>query len=728
MKRIAPFFALLLCLFLNANLSLGQEANCPTETPEDFIHIRHQLPKLFNKEVNKQNQKLYSSSCINYAPIKAHIIRRSDGTDGMTELELHDAVDQMNVRFEAACAAFFICGSINYIDDDSYFDLNTQDEQALTSTNNETNIINIYFANSVSNGSLSYCGYTYFPGGQDVIIMNNSCATNGSTLSHEMGHFFGLAHTHAGNNELVDGSNCSTAGDGMCDTPADPQLGNSVVNTDCNYIGTAIDANGDTYNPNPQNLMSYSRKNCRDYFSPEQLATISLNFTTIRNYYNCAVFNADFEADNTFSCIAPNVVQFTDMGSGAETYEWDFENDGIVDATEANPVFTYTEQGTFDVKLTITNQGESITKIKPKYIVVNTQTLPYATDLQSMGINGLDDWRLSSESSFSWSFGAGNTTSTNTGPSNDHSMGSNDGFYLYTEASGSNAGDVTEFTSPCISLPTNAGALSLSFWYHMFGANMGELHIDVYNGTEWIIDYIDPISGQQQTSNSDPWQMVDIDLTSLKGNAIQVSFRGIRGNGYNSDMAIDDITFSAESLLPIELHRFEVDNKDKSHKLTWQTASETNSDHFIVEHSLDGNNFEPITKINAQGNSQEQNTYIFNYFEVKNGINYYRLKMVDQDGTYEYSKIIQASKKDKIDILKVFPNPVSSNLFVERPDSDKELRIVVYNAIGQITFSEVLQANELSKQINMNQSSNGLYRVAIYDQSNIVQSFSVMKI
>lgn len=80
--------------------------------------------------------------------------------------------------------------------------------------------------------------------------------------AHEMGHALGLMHTHdAGfGAELVDGSNCATAGDFVCDTPADPNLGTAgrIQRSDCTYIGTVLDANGDAYHPITNNIMSYS--------------------------------------------------------------------------------------------------------------------------------------------------------------------------------------------------------------------------------------------------------------------------------------------------------------------------------------------------------------------------------------------------------------------------------------------------------------------------------------
>lgn len=88
----------------------------------------------------------------------------------------------------------------------------------------------------VSSGdTTSICGYAYLSGPNDRVIMDNDCGDNTSTLAHELGHYFSLLHTHSTSNgdELVDGSNCLNAGDLFCDTPADPRLSSSIVNSLC---------------------------------------------------------------------------------------------------------------------------------------------------------------------------------------------------------------------------------------------------------------------------------------------------------------------------------------------------------------------------------------------------------------------------------------------------------------------------------------------------------------
>jgi hypothetical protein len=97
-----------------------------------------------------------------------------------------------------------------------------------------------------------------------------------------MGHFFGLHHTFGRdkkveiNKELVDGSNCLTEGDRICDTPADPfDVDSNIqyVNDDCIFTSDKKDDNGDFYSPLVSNVMSYYNCTCdntNEYFTNGQ--------------------------------------------------------------------------------------------------------------------------------------------------------------------------------------------------------------------------------------------------------------------------------------------------------------------------------------------------------------------------------------------------------------------------------------------------------------------------
>lgn len=242
-------------------------------------------------------------------PLKFHLIRYSDGTGGLDSGKVSTILDTLNHYYENANIQFALCGQVNFIDNDAYVSFEPgMDELALTTANDVPRVINIYFADSVSIDSNLVCGFSYLPGGPLRSFITNSCAINGNTVVHEIGHVFSLIHTHGASNteltnELVDSSNCLSAGDYICDTPADPNL-NGKINYNpfldkCTYTGTALDANGDAFSPMLDNIMSYTLFECKpDTLTPGQYA----QFRASLFYYglvNLACTSEDDDIDET---------------------------------------------------------------------------------------------------------------------------------------------------------------------------------------------------------------------------------------------------------------------------------------------------------------------------------------------------------------------------------------------------------------------------------------------
>ena len=740
--RLSRILTILISFALFSNTLLAQEPTCGSVLPPDFQAVKHSHPTQFKqlkKDIEQRMENLsMTGSCINYAPIKAHIIRRTDGTGGLTVAQLDAAIAAMNIRYEAACMAFYICGAINYIDNDNYYDFDTSDEGALTSANNVSDLINIYFANSISSGTSSYCGYAYFPGGSDVILMKNSCTTNGSTLSHEMGHFFGLPHTHnSADDELVNGSNCATAGDDFCDTPADPQLGNSTVSALCVYTGTQTDNNGDLYMPDPTNIMSYSRKSCRDFFSVEQLTTAAFNFQFVRNYWDCPDFDVDFTVSATQSCNLPFTVNFTENAVGESTYEWDFNNDGTIDATTANPSYAYTTAGIFDVRLAVSDGTTTIQKVKTAHIDAGSRIFPYDQNMELFTVaynaTGYDDgWTTSPEntqSAYRWNTEAGPTTSSDTGPDVDHAPGNANGIYVYSEASGYNTGDIAELISPCLDISLVSVVPYIGFWYHMYGSNMGTLHIDLHDGTNWINDFSPAIVGQQQTSGGAAWLERTFDVSAYAGQSIQIRFRAERGNGFRSDMAIDDFSVFDNLALPVELLSFKGEKTSQdNHLLSWQTSSEEKSAYFLVEHSIDGRSFETLDKVAANGNTSIVSDYQFLHTYPSRPDNYYRLKMVDLDESFAYSNVVYLGSTKAQTGISIFPNPGKGAYQLSRSNDTEMLTIKIYNAVGQLIRTAEWLAGSHSHTLDIQDLPNAVYYLQFWNGKNIVGKELLVKL
>lgn len=162
------------------------------------------------------------------------------------------------------------------------------------------------------------------------------------------------------------------------------------------------------------------------------------------------------------------------------------------------------------------------------------------------GRNDIDD-------DIDWRVDTAGTTTANTGPAVDHTLGDPSGRYFYLEASGVCYGREAHLYTPCITLSFGSEQ-ALGFWYHLFGSGQGELHVDLIVDGVLIADAMPPILGDQ----GDQWKQALLDLSAYEGSTVTARFRGITGFSSLSDMALDDIglepaTGIAETTAPSSL-------------------------------------------------------------------------------------------------------------------------------------------------------------------------------
>lgn len=128
----------------------------------------------------------------------------------------------------------------------------------------------------------------------------------------------------------------------------------------------------------------------------------------------------------------------------------------------------------------------------------------------------------------------GPTASANTGPASDLS---GNGKYIYTEASG--APGSGEITTPRVIIPSGMTSPRLIFWYHMYGAGIDSLNVEINNGSGW--SNIFGLAGEQQTANTDAWLRASVDLSAYSGDTINIRFVGVNSN-FQGDVAIDEVS------------------------------------------------------------------------------------------------------------------------------------------------------------------------------------------
>ena len=168
-----------------------------------------------------------------------------------------------------------------------------------------------------------------------------------------------------------------------------------------------------------------------------------------------------------------------------------------------------------------------------------TSTLPWTDDVEAhastTSFTSSMCWDASATSSYDWNItGSGTTPSSNTGASSANS-GSK---YFYTEASGASVAAEAILTSPNVDVSTLT-LPTIEFYYHMTGAQMGDLTTEAWDGTQWNV--VDVISGQQQVSQSDPFLRKAIYLSGYPS-VIKFRFKAVSNGGFEGDICIDDIS------------------------------------------------------------------------------------------------------------------------------------------------------------------------------------------
>ncbi|WP_448519822.1 LamG-like jellyroll fold domain-containing protein [Rhodoflexus sp.] len=186
----------------------------------------------------------------------------------------------------------------------------------------------------------------------------------------------------------------------------------------------------------------------------------------------------------------------------------------------------------------------------------------------------------------------------------------------------------------------------------------------------------------RRANGSSPWQIGGgICLDDNPNNTARGGMSGFSdfGIGQSPNLA----------LLPVELVEFSGKKNGATALLQWQTINEVNFDRFIVEKSSDGKNFFVIAEIPGRG---ARGGFYTHTDEEPRRVNYYRLKMTDKDGSFEYSKVIAVLFDDLQSDLRAYPNPAEIGKgFYLNEKADRIERVMIYNLLGQLVYEDVPQ-------------------------------------
>jgi len=288
--------------------------------------------------------------------------------------------------------------------------------------------------------------------------------------------------------------------------------------------------------------------------------------------------------------------------------------------------------------------------------------------------------------------------------------------------------DASQTTNKRVESPTincsGKATIAVNFNYIMFG----ELGIDraslrYYDGASWALvtnlAQTNCCGGACNGSRQGIWTAFSGALpVSADNNAnVKIGFNWTNdgSSGLDPSFAVDDISVTYLTTLPVELLYFNAEKKGDGIKLSWLTASEINNDFFTVERSRDGINFVPLATIKGAGTSNVPIDYLFLDENPVGGVLYYRLRQTDFDGEESYSEIksVNISNQGYINIDYTAVNSEVIYVYCSS-SSDKPLSLTFYDMTGRKVYSTNAVCGT-PVMVSKNIFSSGIYSVVLTD-------------
>jgi hypothetical protein len=165
--------------------------------------------------------------------------------------------------------------------------------------------------------------------------------------------------------------------------------------------------------------------------------------------------------------------------------------------------------------------------------------------------------------------------------------------------------------------------------------------------------------------------------------------------------------------VPVTYGNIEVKSERNVVILNWNTLSEINNDRFEIERSLDGKKFNLIGEVRGNGTSNLLNSYSFVDDSAFTGVNYYRLKQIDHDGQYEYSKVVTINFSGKIN-FSMISNFISEEILLT---ANNETTISIFNYTGKFIRSQRIMNGSVS--IDFTDQPSGIYFILDSESRNV---------
>lgn len=190
-------------------------------------------------------------------------------------------------------------------------------------------------------------------------------------------------------------------------------------------------------------------------------------------------------------------------------------------------------------------------------------------------------------------------------------------------------------------------------------------------------------------------------------------YNAINGTG---TFRINSLSVNGNVPLPVTLTSFKASMLGKEVILDWNTTDESKFSHFSIERSHDAKSFEAIDKVYAKATTTTDKTaYQFVDKTPNFGINYYRLRQVDIDGSYEYSRIISANMTETSPVV-IYPNPTADFIRIKNGEEEAIKSYQIFTNTGRL----IRQSDSSVSEISVQDLPSGTYFLQLKNERNIL--------
>ena len=318
------------------------------------------------------------------------------------------------------------------------------------------------------------------------------------------------------------------------------------------------------------------------------------------------------------------------------------------------------------------------------------------------------------------------------------------------------------------------------------GSRSGEMQIKAptgYVGTkDWIVEYynggasaigpvtaVDPADGIVKVSENEYWMISvpspassSVKLSWNSGSDVQSTIANLRmafwsgtlwdmitttsapsGTPTGGSMTAGPLSYSTKFVtfgttdedttpLPVEFLSFSATELNGVAILDWATGSETNNDLFEIERSEYGMVYQKIGEVNGAGTTTDRQDYAFTDFQPFWGTSYYRIRQIDFDGQYDYSKVASIRILKEAPSINAYPNPIQSDINVAARGLEKNSPVFYY--MTDLNGALILRGEGLADRrgdffsaiLLPGNLSAGIY-VLVLESKNQTQRFKLLK-